>query len=349
VLELTIKPEWAGKEIVVMPYLDSPRETVSVKTNVEKWRLPKIVVETTRKEGVGEDGNIAPDMHFGLMVGGTHIHTDDFNLERCIVGKELRRAIKKEALTLSDVTLFLRFEHLIRRTSISSLQSANLKSVAKMKMRKSDPDLVESTRRLKSIHADVVKMRIRRYDVSNEPIANAVFEHKETKTFLNTVNEKVEMAIKNSKGNIDSIKIINDIKGPVYNNWCDQFCGLKIAIHDTWGHRVTITDYNVYCNVYCVGYDTGYSGKLTVTIFDHFGLDYNDINVFGTKELLSQSVPNLPTQYFTRRREDELERLAEGFRAWFILQHYRGYRPCVNIMEKEGISIGGILMEGQLW
>jgi len=29
-----------------------------------------------------------------------------------------------------------------------------------------------------------------------------------------------------------------------------------------------------------------------------------------------------------------------GFRAWFILQHYRGYRPFVNIMEQE-IAIDG--------
>ena len=33
---------------------------------------------------------------------------------------------------------------------------------------------------------------------------------------------------------------------------------------------------------------------------------------------------------------------AASFRAWFILQHYRGYRPFVTIMEKE------IPIEGQL-
>ncbi|GHT58438.1 hypothetical protein FACS18945_4320 [Bacteroidia bacterium] len=37
----------------------------------------------------------------------------------------------------------------------------------------------------------------------------------------------------------------------------------------------------------------------------------------------------------TSRRFAPVGVTAEGFRAWFILQHYRGYRPFVTVMEKK--------------
>ena len=45
-LELTIKPEWTGKDVTVMPYLRKPNEEVSVKTTVE--RFPKSILFAVR-------------------------------------------------------------------------------------------------------------------------------------------------------------------------------------------------------------------------------------------------------------------------------------------------------------
>ena len=37
-----------------------------------------------------------------------------------------------------------------------------------------------------------------------------------------------------------------------------------------------------------------------------------------------------------------LEVAARGFRAWFILQHYFGYRPFITVLERDfDVSAGG--------
>jgi hypothetical protein len=61
-----IKKEWAGKEIIVMAYLQSPNEKVSVKTAVIK--LPLLIGQSDRKPGKEADGiKEARDMHCGDM------------------------------------------------------------------------------------------------------------------------------------------------------------------------------------------------------------------------------------------------------------------------------------------
>ena len=49
-----------------------------------------------------------------------------------------------------------------------------------------------------------------------------------------------------------------------------------------------------------------FKAKLSITVYDHFGLDRNDVVKFG---------------------------LLAGFRAWYLLQQVRGYRPFVTKLE----------------
>ena len=91
---------------------------------------------------------------------------------------------------------------------------------------------------------------------------------------------------------------------------------------------------------------------MKVKIFDHFGLDVDDIKKFGTAELVIEKLPrekleklikNIPTLAvlaISLAIRSLTNQAAEGFRAWFILQHYRGYRPFITVMEKE-ITIEG--------
>jgi hypothetical protein len=67
--------------------------------------------------------------------------------------------------------------------------------------------------------------------------------------------------------------IKRDIVRPQYSRMTDMFCGLKIAINDTWGHRIKI--------------------------IDHFGLDYDDIQKFGTTELVLEKLPNFMEKEIT--------------------------------------------------
>ena len=100
----------------------------------------------------------------------------------------------------------------------------------------------------------------------------------------------------------------------------DRMEGLTIALNDTWGFRVTITNYGYNPQTKDV------EATLKFRIIDHFGLDVADIESYGSaSKIISKNWKVAPLA----------SDMAQGFCAWFILQHLRGYKPFVTIMEKE--------------
>lgn len=86
--------------------------------------------------------------------------------------------------------------------------------------------------------------------------------------------------------------------------------GLKICWNDTWAYEVHITNFYVLNRQHFI--------KYKVVLFDHFGLDIEDLS------------------------EDDLVFNQPGFRAWFALQHIHNYRPfiaTVTIEETLTISL----------
>ncbi len=81
----------------------------------------------------------------------------------------------------------------------------------------------------------------------------------------------------------------------------DIINGLVIAIHQVWAAKIELK--NVVIN------NTTKAGKgtLVFTMYDHFGLDAPDIEKFGGYPYLG-----------------------DGFKAWYILQHYRNAKPFVT-------------------
>ena len=69
---------------------------------------------------------------------------------------------------------------------------------------------------------------------------------------------------------------------------------IGITINDVWAYQVYITKFEVNGN--------NYEMKLNYVYYDHFGLDYPDIQKFDY----------------------------DIFIAWFILQHFRGYKPFIT-------------------
>jgi hypothetical protein len=78
--------------------------------------------------------------------------------------------------------------------------------------------------------------------------------------------------------------------------------GLTIAVNDTMAFKVEIKSYDIDSS-------RKYSATCFVTIYDHFGLDRPDLEKIFVE--------------------------LEGFRAWYILQHLRGYKPFITVMENE--------------
>lgn len=104
---------------------------------------------------------------------------------------------------------------------------------------------------------------------------------------------------------------MNIIYQPVFNTALDIINGLTICVDSLWGNEIIVKSYK--CE------NKKYSGVFTFTLYDHFGLDVNDIIKYGDKI---------------------------GFREWYILQHftdYKGkYKPFVTKMSFD-VSFSGTL------
>lgn len=70
--------------------------------------------------------------------------------------------------------------------------------------------------------------------------------------------------------------------------------GLTLCLDSLYGNKIEVVDY--YAT------ETGYSGKLKFTFYDHFGL--------GRSDLATKKYGGIECGHF------------EGFRQWYILQHW---------------------------
>lgn len=153
-------------------------------------------------------------------------------------------------------------------------------------------------------------------DYQNEILTEKVSEHESTQRFINGNTKLIVDTLKKYNGNIMGLaysrkalhKGIEDIGYPHYDTIYDLFHGLTICIDDTHGNKIEITDYHTNGNEFW--------GTIRYTIYDHFGLDENDVKKYGW-------VPGF------------------GFASWYTLQHYNGcekqYKPFVTyvVIEEE--------------
>ena len=156
---------------------------------------------------------------------------------------------------------------------------------------------------------------------SNSILTQYVQAHATTQKYVDTMKKLTIDELILNGGNIERLlndydfqkQIQDNVRLPVFNNIGNLFNGLQILINDVWGSTVSIKNY----------YSDGktFNGTLCFTLFDHFGLDLEDI------EKAAGSDP--------------------GFRAWYVLQHYdklKGqFRPFITEMYFE-VPFGGIIL-----
>lgn len=100
-----------------------------------------------------------------------------------------------------------------------------------------------------------------------------------------------------------------------FSSFWDKVSGLGITIHQVWSVKAELKNYTYNsCSKM-------WSGHLVYTFYDHFGLDWDDIEKHG-----SDRIP----QYHT----------GDCFKAWYILQHYRNAKPFITEF-KRTVFIGG--------
>ena len=153
------------------------------------------------------------------------------------------------------------------------------------------------------------------YSTSN--LTTAAKEHETTTEYVNAVIEQIDNLLSTYDGDIYKLKYTAstrtsnplvqkmrtyDINQPVFNKVTDKAKGLTFCVNGLWGNEIIVKSYT--CN------GSTYNGTLTFTLYDHFGLNETDIEKYGG--------------------------LHEGFRDWYILQHFENYngayKPFVSKM-----------------
>lgn len=293
------------------------------------------IVQTKTKEGFGNKNDrkifeyedafgkgltpsskqIAVDMHWGN--GKTH--TNNFNLEQ-IKDKEVLKNIQLLKLK-SDQELFNMLRDLVKLTSRGKLELQNLNMINHLEQKKDS-------------------------EYSNEVLTNEVFSREMTENFVKRIKNGFIDGIKEQEGNLNIVHFedhLLSIPRPMFPLRDDKLRGLTIALNDIWGFRVILENYSFnFLKKEC-------TAVLRYRLFDHFGLDIDDIESYGSKNkvlskmgILGSILEAITIPYDHQGhplRESGVASttangIAEGFCAWFILQHLRGYKPFVTIMEK---------------
>lgn len=265
-LELTIKPEWTGKDVTVMPYLRKPNEEVSVKTTVERFPKSILFARSMKRPGKTLTGETAEDM---LCADKTP--------------EEVRRIHRLFGLQLkaSDKELFADMHMLAGIGSLSGGGELLTALIGHFKGSTGTP-------------------------FSNAYMDQKLKEHPSFHTFVyqkdKGVLDNLKDRLKKVLGNIKRIQLLqkNEIISDrtKFNTLKDKLNGMTLAVDDTSAYEVYVDDYKLTAP------DT-FGCNLRIIVYDNYGLDAEDIAKYGT---------------------------IAGFRAWYVLQHVRGYKPFLTKM-----------------
>jgi hypothetical protein len=153
-----------------------------------------------------------------------------------------------------------------------------------------------------------------RADAFTDPVlTKAALDHQSMKDFVAKAKDLSVQTIRDASGEIDKAKAFTISPQPIFHDKSDIVNGLTIIINDTWAYDVDLIDYHLVDA-------KKFKGKIKITVYDHFGLDEPDLDA------------NLFKPYG----------MVDGFRAWFILQHLRGYIPFWTVIETESEIEGSL-------
>lgn len=390
VITLKMKKEWVGKEVKVMPFINSPTNAVCFKTEMGQWRLP-IIIDRYKMPGLNEKGtNIAKDMCYGFGVDAKeHVYSPAFvqqlidsynhryenkkldsvlsnsedydsmpplfnapqpsllqNIERQIRIKNAKATYAEKDMPEAVYNLkgFLRAYLMPVQTTISTI--VDLFKSDEQKLQEYKKKLFDEFRGMvnlfftsnanpemrQNIMAMIDKFQRNEGGVyESELLTKNIENHPSTIRYCKGgknpgIEKYIHDKLKEYKGDVSKLsdetvyfitsdskkeredKSKNFSKTPLFpgdiplvgekEKVKNASEGYTIALNDIWATEVAIMDYELDGNNYKV--------KYRVTLWDHFGLDLPDIQPWKFAGYL------------------------DGFRAWFVLQHFLGYKPFIT-------------------
>ena len=301
----------------------------------------RVLLQTKTKPGFGlkseRDALEAEDAHGNGLTPPSEVVADDMQYGRNFdlskikdhsVRSNIERLIKE-----SDQKLFTHVINLAEYVSRGELEDNNKR-------------LIEEWRKQTYASSD-------KY-YTDERLSKAVFESEAVTQLLKNIKTAVIRQLGKGENQLDRVDLRSEepmlFRRPAFNLGADRGAGLTFALNDTWGFKVTLLEYQ---------YDItkrAHKVILQLDIYDHFGLDVEDVEKYGSRNAISQVIKKMSggidvalllgelTKFGSERdfKRDErigisdaiLNELADGFCSWFILQYMRGYKPFVTMMSK---------------
>lgn len=289
-------------------YSENSETTIQLKDNPKKFKpiisLNKtrmLILQGSRRKGRNRDNTAkAKDLLF-----------KDYT-ENKIGFEKLRLELESETYDVEKQNSW--YSVTSRKENAAKIAKDKVEKIKEF-CKKSDQDLFEifsNDIEYYSIGAieDIAKMMVAKMqkneggEFTNISLTEAVINHSSSKNFIGAIKNNIQKYLIEHKGNVKSLEIKDDSKGVLYDmlvednisspKFGDKFSGLGITINDVWAYQVYITEYTVKGNFYNI--------KLEYIYWDHFGLDYPDIQKYN-KDI---------------------------FFAWFVLQHFKGYQPFIT-------------------
>lgn len=156
-------------------------------------------------------------------------------------------------------------------------------------------------------------------DYESSDLSEAASNHPSTKRFIKQIREGVRKEITKNKGFTKEVNIQEHLVGhPRFSEigflyglgYGDEDNGLMISVNDVWTYEVKVVDY--------IEINGFWSAKIELTLYDHFGLNKEDITDHIYADIYHE------------------------FYSWFILQWQRGFQPFVTVMKIPTFQVTGI-------
>ena len=319
---------------------------------IERLALPKNLLKDNM-----DNLYAGEDMSYGLQTSEAHTHTlGEFNL--CKIGNPaVEEAVEKD-LELPKAALYYelvkRFKNMARLTAIQPMRQNNLDMIDYFINSQRDPG--------QPFNSDILTKK--------------VFEHTSVKKFVKSIEEALTRELRKTSGRLGGVDISRyAIKKPDFSSPDDHFNGLMFAIHHLLAYSVDVSkyafdsEYNKYdAAVQIVFYD---HFGMDFSDVKKFGtvwsiLKEKNLHVLLPAETVVSAAGTGVAAYYASGADSDTERgllaaasavsglaagaplagmaplnqVAEGFRAWFILQHYFDRRPFLTEI-KQTITIKG--------
>lgn len=313
------------KEVSVYAYFRKPDTSVAARAKVVY--LP-LAVDIYRMPGLNEDGSdIANDMAYGKGTAQKPVYS----------AADIQTYTKEYGENGFDVNKHSKYANVAQQGSkgiYNSKQILENGSLMQLSGSYSDDQLFRNFRDMvglmargelnTNIYAMIDKFKSNTGGIyENGALTRAVIENPSTQRFCTGVEKMLKEKIQKSGGDLSQVEDKQVYFGTEagyrsshpyghpafpYSRDMNLFKGLTIAINDVWSYRVSLISFK----------QTGkaYKARYEVVLFDHFGLDYPDMEKFYS--------------------------YGAGFRAWFVLQHMRGYKPFLTKVKFEKEFEGNI-------